>query len=182
MPKWVEMLNEHLPHGKPTVRIIGFFGHTGNFLADSPSTDLREVAARFTGLVDTDWVVRSIGDVQAALTALADAPRPGAEKGIRWTPGVAFHGLDGIQYGQLSTTSRAVLWKICPHTVGVWKRDTLGAGETLDKDRRGGGWGHVSDDVEERLGGRWTARSRRTIDGLVRKAANAERRVASNLV
>jgi hypothetical protein len=46
MSKWVEMLNGHLISGTPPVQIIDFFGHTGNFLADSPSTNLEEVTAR----------------------------------------------------------------------------------------------------------------------------------------
>ncbi len=182
MPRWVEMLNGHLPEGSPTARIIGFFGHTGNFLADSPSTELEAVTARFNSLLDIEWVVRPIDDVRAALSALADAPEPEAEDGIRWTLGLAFHGLNGTEGSYISTTPRAILWKISPCTIGVWKRDNLGADKTLDKDRRGGGWGHISDDVEKQLGGRWTARSRRTVDGLVRRTAKAERHVANNPV
>jgi hypothetical protein len=45
MSEWVELLKRHLSDGTPPVHISGFFGHTGNFLADSPSTDLVKVAA-----------------------------------------------------------------------------------------------------------------------------------------
>lgn len=182
MPKWVEQLNERLRGGSPAVHVIGFFGHTGNFLAESPSTDLQEVTARFSGLLNTKWVLRPIDDLRAALAAQAATPPPETEEGVRWTLGLAFHGLDGIQCRQLSTTPGAVLWKMSPYTIGVWKRDNLGADETLDKDRRGGGWGHISDDVERQLGGRWTARSSRTVDGLLRRVARPEQRVASNPV
>ena len=180
MAEWVEMLNRHLLDGPPSVQVIGFFGHTGNFLADSPSTELEEVTTRFDRLLDSHWVVRPIVDVRAALTALADAPKPEPEDGIRWTLGVGFHGRAGIECVSVATTPRAVLWKISPCTVGVWKRDNLGAGETLDRDRRGGGWGKVSDDIKSQLGGRWTARSRRTVDGLVRRAATLNRHGDSN--
>jgi hypothetical protein len=60
MPEWVEMLNRHLADGTRPVHISGFFGHTGNFLADSPSASLEKVAARFGGALGTDWVVRPI--------------------------------------------------------------------------------------------------------------------------
>ena len=182
MSKWVELLNSQLPQGRPSVRIIGFFGHTGNFLADSLSTDLEEVTARFRRLLDTDWVVRPIDDVNAALTALADIPRPQDENGVRWTLGLAFHGGAGIACGTVATTAQAVLWRIAPCTIGAWKRDVLGADDTLDRDRRGGGWGKVSGDLETQLGGQWTARSRRTVDGLIRKARAAKRYDASTSV
>jgi len=145
MPKWVEMLNRHLADGTPSVQIIGFFGHTGNFLADSPSNNLEEVTARFCRLLETDCVVRPIDDVQANLTALADARKPEAQDGIRWTLGLAFHGRAGIDCRSILTTPRAILWRISPCTIGAWKRDNLGDDETLDRQRRGGGWGKISD-------------------------------------
>ncbi|MBI2090050.1 MAG: hypothetical protein HYT78_15145 [Deltaproteobacteria bacterium] len=104
MPEWVEMLNRHLGDRAPSVQIVGFFGHTGNFLADSPSTDLEQVTARFGRLLETEWVVRPIDDVRTALTALADAPKPETQDGIRWTPGLAFHRRAGIECGNVSTT------------------------------------------------------------------------------
>jgi hypothetical protein len=182
MPEWAEMLNRHLADGTPPVQITGFFGHTGNFLADSPSTNLEKVAARFGRALGTDWAVRPIDDVQTALTALANARRPEAQDGIRWTLGLAFQGRAGIEGGSILTTPQAILWEISPSAIGVWKRDNLGEGGMLDRDRRGGGWGKISDDIESQLGGRWTARSRRTVDGLARKAATAKRHGASQPV
>ena len=164
------MLNRHLAGRTPPVHIIGFFGHTGNFLADSPSTDPEEVAGRLNRLLEIDWAVRRIEDVQAALTALADAPKPEAPDGIRWTLGVAFQGRAGIEGRSILTTPRAILWEISSGVIGIWKRDNLSERGTLDRDRRGGGWGKISDDIETQCGGRWTARSRRTVDGLARKA------------
>lgn len=169
MSKWVELLNRHLTEASPCVRIIGSFGHTGNFIASSSSSDFEEVSARFHCLLDTDWVVRSVEDVQVALRALAGIDQPPNEIGIRWTPGVAFHGGAGVAFGGVAKTPRAVLWKISPFAVGAWKHDCLATNGGLDRDRRAGGWGAVSDDIERQIGGRWTARSRRTVDGLVRK-------------
>jgi len=173
MAQWVEMLNRHLSQRHLSVRIVDFFGHTGNFLADSVST-LEEVTARFKRLCDTDWVVRPNDEVRAALTALAGACEPEDEHGIRWTLGLAFHGGTGTTCGTVATTPRAVLWQISPCTIGVWKRDNLDADETLDRDRRSGDWGAISNDIERQLEGLWTARSRRTIDGLIRKAETAK--------
>jgi hypothetical protein len=123
--------------------------------------------------------VRPIDDVQAALTAIANAPKPEAQDGIRWTLGLAFQGRTGMDGGSILTTPRAILWEISPSAIGVWKRDNLDEGGTLDRNRRGGGWGKISHDIETQLGGRWTARSHRTVDGLARKAATAKRHGAS---
>lgn len=174
MARWVEMLNAELSHGYPSVRVIGSFGHTGNFLADSLSTDLQEVTDRFGRALDTDWVVRPIDDVRAALTALARVAEPRYEMGIRWTSGVAFHGGRGIEFGSVARTAGAIIWKVSPQIIGVWKRDHLDTNGTLDRGRRGGGWGKISQDIETQLGGRWTARSRRTVEGLVKKTGEKQ--------
>jgi hypothetical protein len=168
MSKWVDLLNRHLAEGYPAVRITRSFGHTGNFLADSPSSDFSKIAARFERLLHTDWVVHPVEDVRAALRTLAAARQPPNQKGIRWTPGLAFRGGTGVEFENVATTPRAVLWKISPSVIGVWKHDDLGASEVLNRERRGGGWGAVSGHIEHELDGQWTARSRRTVDGLVR--------------
>lgn len=170
MLKWVDMMNMDLSHGHPSVRIVGFFGHTANFLADSASTDLEQVTARFRGLLATDWVVCPIADMVAALIALDHASKPQEEYGIRWTRGLAIHGAVSIAWGTVTTTPRAVLWTISPGIIGVWKRDNIGPDATLDRIRRRGGWGAISDDIGSQIGGRWTARSYRTVNGLVRKS------------
>src|SRR6266581_5453378 len=69
-------------------------------------------------------------------------------------------------------TPRAVLWRISAYAIGAWKHDTLSAGGRLDPDRRAGGWGGISADIERQLGGQWTTRSRRTIEGLIRMASD----------
>jgi len=166
MARWVQMLNERLLDGDPAAQIIGVFGHTGNFLVDSPARSLAEVSARFHRLLDTDWVVRRIEDVRAALVVLADAPQPTQAERVRWTPGFAFG--DGAACGAVSSTSRAVLWRVSSYAIGAWKRDNLSAADRLDPGRRAGGWGAVSNDIHRQIGGQWTARSRRTLDGLIK--------------
>lgn len=175
MVEWLELMNMHLSLGHPSVRIVGFFGHTGNFLADSVSNDLEQVTTRFKGLLSTEWVVLPIEDVVIALAALANVSEPQGEHGVRWTLGLAFHEASAVTWRSLETTPRAVLWTVSPCTIGLWKRDNLNQDGILDRIRRGGGWGAISDDIERQIGGRWTARSCRTVKGLVRKAETAKR-------
>jgi len=96
MPEWVKMLNIHLAEQQPPVRVIGSFGHTGNFIVDSSSNDLEEITERFYGLLETEWVVRSTEDMRSAWKAVMGAVQPPSQDGIRWTPGVALHGEGGI--------------------------------------------------------------------------------------
>jgi hypothetical protein len=168
MLRWVQMLNAHLRDGHPLIRIIGSFGHTGNFLAHSPSSNLGEVTARFHRLLDHDWVVRPISDVRAALMVLADATEPSSEESVRWTPGLAFHAGAGVARGTIDPTARAFLWRIAAWAIGAWKHDRLAANGRLNRSQRAGGWGGVSHDIQRQIGGQWTARSRRTVDGLMR--------------
>ncbi len=56
---------------------------------------------------------------------------------------------------------------------GVWRvteafKRALPLTDRLDPRRRAGGWGRVSDDIERQIGGQWTARSRRSLDGLIK--------------
>ena len=107
-------------------------------------------------------------DVRAALVVLADAPQPTQAERVRWTPGLAFLSGDGVACGTVSSTSRAVLWRLSSYAIGAWKRDNLSAADRLDPGRRAGGWGAVSNDIHRQIGGQWTARSRRTLDGLIK--------------
>ena len=167
MADWVALLNAQLAAGQPPVEIRGSFRQTGSFLAASPSGVLEEVSGRFGGLLDTEWVVRPLSDVMSALTALSMAPGPEVEPGIRWTAGLVLHGGAGLPCGAVTSTARAVLWRISPAIIGAWKRDRENENGRLNPGERGGGWGAVAKDVGRQLGGRWTARSHSTVQGLI---------------
>ena len=167
MADWVSLLNAHLAAGQPRVEILGYFRQTGNFMATSLSGVLEEVTERFDGLLDTEWVVRPLDDVASALTVLLAAPQPETETGIRWTAGLVLHGGAGVPCGAVTSTARAVLWRISPAIVGAWKRDHEDENGRLNPSERGGGWGAVAEDVGRQLVGRWTARSQSTVQGLI---------------
>jgi len=104
MSRWVQMLNERLLDGDPAAQIIGVFGHTGNFLADSPAGSLTDVSAPFYHLLGTDWVVRPIEDLRAALRVLA----------VKKSPASTFSELRKLEANAFSDDPRG--W------VPVWKR------------------------------------------------------------
>jgi hypothetical protein len=170
MAEWVKRLNRALGNGRPPLQVVGFFGHTGNFLVSCSLTDPEAVRARFIGQLETGWIVRRIEDVKSAATDSATYPKPKARVGTRWTQGLAFSEDPNVECKRLHRTRRAILWEVCRGISGVWKADSLAERDILDRHRRGGGWGKISDDIGTQLGGRWTARSLRTVQGLLRKA------------
>ena len=115
----------------------------------------------------TAWAVVGAEDLQQGLDVLAAAAEPVHMVNERPTPGLAF-AVTPPAAGDLSSTSRAVLRRVFTDIVAAWKLDLIRDGK-LDSTHRRGGWGGVSADVAQQVGGRWTARSRRTIDGLRRR-------------
>jgi hypothetical protein len=142
--------------------VVAWYGATGNVaLQDGDIDDVRLELKERTG---TTWAVIGAEHLEHGLTLLAALPEPLHTPDERPTPGLAF-GVTTSADGDVISTERAVLRRISADMVAAWKLDVLRAGK-LDPNRRRGGWGALSTDIARQVGGRWTARSRRTIDGL----------------
>ena len=146
--------------------LIGWYGATGNFaLADDDPETVRDVLQEISG---TTWVVLPFDEVNAALDVLAALAEPPHSVNERPTPGLAF-AVTRAHPGAVAPTPRAHLQRVSERVVAVRKLDALKNGK-LDRRQRRGGWGGVSIDIARQVGGQWTARSRRTLDGLWRRA------------
>ena len=143
--------------------VVASYGSTGNVALEEGNMDeIRRILERVTG---TAWAVVSAEHLEDGLSALSAMPVPLTQPtNERPTPGLAF-AVNPARNGGLDSTSRAILHRLSADLVAVWKLDLLD-GARLDRDRRRGGWGAVSADIDRQVGGRWTARSRRTLDGL----------------
>lgn len=88
----------------------------------------------------------------------------------RRTPGAAFlvSGTPTLQ--RVSDTKRASSFRVSGLVVAIRKRDALTLRGILDRNRRGGGWGAIAAEIGHQLGGKWTARSIRTLSGTLKKA------------
>jgi hypothetical protein len=65
----------------------------------------------------------------------------------------------------------------------VYKRDLELRPGVLARDRRLGGWGAISHDIERQAGGKWTARSLSVVTGLrsvTRQARQADSPIAND--
>jgi hypothetical protein len=152
-------LAAEVSHSMP---LIGWYGATGNlaFAEDDPN----EVRAELQRISGTTWAVLPFDEVNAALETLARLDHPPHREDERPTPGLAF-AVTAAHPGPVVPTPRAHLQRVSDRVVAVRKFDVLKNGK-LDRQRRRGGWGAISMDIARQVGGQWTARSRRTLDGL----------------
>jgi hypothetical protein len=142
--------------------LIASYGHTGNVaLEDGGRIEIHTVLEAVTGM---DWAIVDAKELDDALTALAGLPEPSHAPGERPTPGLAFV-VGAARGGNVGSNERAHLHRVSQNIIAVWKFDLVREGK-LDRDRRRGGWGAISSDVARQVGGRWTTRSRRTLDGI----------------
>ena len=169
MADLVDDLNTTLHACCKRLRVLDFFGHTGNFLlecGDHPS-EAAEIIGR---LLRTSCTVMLVDRVAACAATARALPRPPAEAGHRWTPGVVFRVSGRSSSTALTSTRVACLQRLDNLTVLAWKRDQEESPGRLDHRRRGGGWGAVSTTIARQLGGVWTGRSVTTLEGVLVRA------------
>jgi hypothetical protein len=170
MHAWVDEMNAALTSPAPSIHILEWFGHTGNFVAASELHEPAQVAKQLEVVLKTNCAVFPLDKMEAIIKIVTEAPKPEAETGVRWTPGIVLQVRTGERGREVTLTEHAYLWRITASAVGAWKRDFTVAKGTLDPDRRAGGWGAVAGDVRRQVGGQWTARSLNTVRGIVHKA------------
>ena len=146
------------------LRVVAAYGATGN-LAVATGALVESVQSLLYEASNTDWAVVDAAEVDRALEDLPSVRHQGS---VRWTPGLAFCvGGEAEGIVLVRDTPRARLQRLTPTIVAVQKRDPL-RGDRLDPHRRLGGWGRVSADLAAQLRGTtWTARSARTVAGLL---------------
>ncbi len=170
MDKWVGEMNKKLTSHPSSTRIIDWYGHTGNFVIESSGTDSLELANELTSVLETTCAALTYDEAVAFVSAAEKAASPAPLGGKRWTNGIAFAVKGPPCQSVPKPTSHATFFQISERAVGAWKEDQLTQNGTLDREKRGGGWGAVSDDVSRAVGGVWTARSLRTVIGTLEKA------------
>jgi hypothetical protein len=150
------------------------FAHTGNYVlrAVKPE-DLSSIIAVLIRYIPTHkFVVFGYGEFLAVLGLInrALALMPSAIVGRRWTPGIVMdinpHG--GIPPTPVSDEKARFGPFAVPRIRIAWKGDILDSQEDkLDNTQREGGWGNLSDRMKKLAGGIWTARSMKSVKGIV---------------
>ena len=176
MHEWVSYLNQRLASEGLGAKVSDFYGHTGNFVVESGGPSGRDLKSALADWMGTFVTVLEIERVRSYSASAAARPAPPGEPLVRWTPGLALRVRGGGQLRSDAETQRAVYHPLDHDAVAVLKRDFLLVdSDKLDPERRLGGWGAVAKEVGDRAGGVWTARSLRTVDGLIGGADLASR-------
>ena len=175
MYEWVSYLNQRFTSAGLGAQVSDFYGHTGNFVVESGGLSGRDLKSALADWMGTHVAVVEIGRIRSYSASAATRPAPPPEPLVRWTPGLALRVRGSGQLRSDAETERAVYHLLDHGAVAVLKRDFLTDTGVLDRRQRMGGWGAVAKEVGDRAGGVWTARSLRTVDGLIGRADLASR-------
>jgi hypothetical protein len=152
----------------PRIDFLASYRATGNYVVRAPNDVAGLLRRELNRLTDAEdrWAVVPDDAFEKALTAFEAWQPPDPERLVRWTPGLAFALHSGNEAPSASRTDRAELRPLDAHVVAVYKRDPEIRPGVLNRDRRLGGWGAISHDIERQAGGKWTARSLSVVTGL----------------
>ena len=167
--------NKKLSHAREfRLAFIGSYTQTGNYvLQASQAEGLERIVEILAQHVRSHkFAVFSCVEFVSALDpirrALQQTPSP--IPGRRWTPGIVMdlNSTGGIPPTPRSDEKVAFGSFAVPRIRTAWKGDVLDPeGDTLDRTEREGGWGSLSERMRTVAGGVWTARSMRSVEGIV---------------
>jgi len=161
---------------------VGSYAHTGNYVLQASQPEqlgrIVEVLARH--IQSHQFVVFTYAEFIATLEPFRRALKqtPPAVLGRRWTPGIV---MDVNPNGRIppipASDEKAWFGSFAiPRIRTAWKGDILKAHEdVLDNTQREGGWGNLSARMKKIAGGMWTARSMKSVGGIVAVAKSLRR-------
>jgi len=162
---------------------VGSYAHTGNYVLQAPQSERLEhvVAVLARHVPSHRFAVFVYAEFLAVLEPIRRAlnQTPPAVPGRRWTPGIV---MDMNPNGRIppAPASDEKAWFgsfAVPRIRIAWKGDILDEQEDkLDNTQREGGWGSLSERMKKVAGGLWTARSMKSVGGIVAVARALGRR------
>jgi len=171
MEAYVKATNQKLSLLDSRTRITDWYHGTGNFVLSTVDNNRLRVADELSLALGTSCAILRIEELDAHVAVAKKAVSPPSEVGFRWTRGIAFWVRGKPCTVTPKPTAHGVFFPINRYAVGAFKKDKLAEGkETLDKENRGGGWGAISADIENTVGGTWTSRALERVEGAVAKA------------
>lgn len=168
----LERWNETLTQGG--LRFSASYGHTGNFIVESRAlVTVDQAITALAVLQPLRFCVFSRDDFKQWLDHLSvEMSAPSVQKGRRATLGAVMDLNPRGETPPMLNSSQARVFSDfgVPRVRAVWKLDLVKEGkrETVVRDerRREGGWGAVAHAMKIAVGGEWTARSMKTLEGL----------------
>ena len=170
MQDYVRATNQKLSLLNSRTRIKDWYS-SRNFVVEASDNNRMNVGDELSLALGTACATFTIDEIASDVAVAKQAVSPASEPGFGWTRGVAFR----VQ-GRPSTiiprpTAQAAFFPINRDAVGVFKKDKLTEGEaTSVRENPAGGWGAISADITKAVGGTWTSRPLKRVEGILAKA------------
>jgi hypothetical protein len=161
-----DRINRYLARKNADLRVIGFYRHTGNLVLKTTTLHPAQAAQAISEADGGAWMAVSEATMRKRVREVHKLQAPEGERGVRWTPGLAF-AIRKPRIGDITSSAKVRLRSIDLGTVAVWKRDRITERGRLDSKMREGGWGAVSGPVADQTNSQWTARSLTTLEGVL---------------
>jgi hypothetical protein len=180
-----DRINRNLATENADLRVIGFYRHTGNLVLKTTTLEPAQAAQILSQADGGTWMAVSEATMRKTVREVHKLQAPDGERGVRWTPGLAF-AVTKPRSGDITSSAKVRLHSIDLGMVAVWKRDRTTERGRLDSKMREGGWGDslaleaipecrpmhgarlaVSGAVADQPNSRWTARSLTTLEGVL---------------
>ena len=171
--EYVPAVNQRLSLLRTPTRVVDFHHATGNFVVQTPKVNRAELADELSLVFGTPCAILQTSQVQSSVSVAEKVNDPPVQPGIRWTKGIAFKVKGRPCTTELKPTERAQFFRISEYAVGVFKKDQTAPSEVSDK-AHAAGWGDISEDVSNSVGGIWTARALVRVKGVLVKALKRE--------
>jgi hypothetical protein len=174
MDEYIPASNQKLSLLRTPTRIVDFHHGTGNFVVQTPKLNRAEIADELSLVFGVPCAILQTSQVLSCVSIAEKVSDPPVQPGIRWTKGIAFKVRGKPCTVDLRPTARAQFFRVSEYAVGVFKKDQITTGEVLGANRAGG-WGAISADISNAVGGMWTARPLIRVQGVIEKALKHER-------
>jgi hypothetical protein len=163
-----DRINCRLGQNHADLRVISYYGHTGNLVLETASLGREDAASSLSNADGAAWAVLSADTLRTAMLQVESLPSPPGERGVRWTRGLVF-AVTKPATVKVTSSAKACLRPIGSSTIAAWKRDITTAKGSLNRTKRQGGWGAVSAIVGHQTKTKWTARSLKTLKGVLQR-------------
>ena len=174
MEEYVPATNQKLSLLRTPTRVVDFHHAMGNLVVQTPKVNRSEIADELSLVLGVPCAILQTGEVKSCVSIAERMSSPPVQTGIRWTKGIAFKVRGRPCTADLKPTPRAEFFRINEYAVGVFRKDQLTTDGVLDKESRAGGWGEISGDISNVVGGIWTVRALLRIQSVLAKALKRE--------
>jgi hypothetical protein len=118
-----DRINRYLARKNADLLVIGFYRHTGNLVLKTTTLQPAQAAEILSEADRGTWMAVSEATMRKRVREVRKLQAPEGERGVRWTPGLAF-AVTKPRSGDITSSAKVRLHSIDLGTVAAWKRDS----------------------------------------------------------